>query len=60
MFGELMTRINKLETRSDEGHSRKGREARKEESVDGNSTDEAEDDFNRGSKFRTYRECNIP
>jgi len=53
MFGELMTRIEKLETRSDGGHSKKGREARKEESVAGNSVDEAEDDLNRGGRFRT-------
>jgi hypothetical protein len=32
MFGELMTRIEKLKTRSDGGCSKKGREARKEES----------------------------
>jgi hypothetical protein len=54
-FGELMTRIEKLETRSDGGHSKKGREARKEESVVGNSVDEVEDDLNRGGRFRTYR-----
>jgi hypothetical protein len=35
MFGELMTRIEKLKTRSDGGRSKKGREARKEESVTG-------------------------
>jgi len=29
MFGEVMTRIEKLESRSDGGHSKKGREARK-------------------------------
>jgi uncharacterized Zn finger protein len=34
MFGELMTRIEKLETRSNGGRSRRGREARKEESVE--------------------------
>jgi len=55
MFGELMTRIEKLETRSDEGRSKRGREARKEESVAGNSADEAEDDLNRGGGFRTHR-----
>jgi hypothetical protein len=55
MFGELMTRIEKLKTRSNEGHSKKGREARKEESVAGNSVDEAEDDLNCGSGFRTHR-----
>jgi hypothetical protein len=32
MFGELMTRIEKLKTRSDGGRSKKGREAKKEES----------------------------
>jgi len=55
MFGELMTRIEKLETRTDGGHSKRGREARKEESVAGNSADEVEDDLNRGGGFRTYR-----
>jgi hypothetical protein len=55
MFGELMTRIEKLESRSDGGRSKKGREARKEESVAGNSTDKTEDDLNRGSGFRTHR-----
>jgi hypothetical protein len=55
MFGELMTRIEKLETRSDGGHSKKGREARKEESVAGNSVDEAEDDLNLGGRFHTHR-----
>jgi len=55
MFGELMTRIEKLETRSNGGHSKKCREARKEESVVGNSTDEAKDDLNHGSGFCTYR-----
>jgi hypothetical protein len=55
MFGELMTRIEKLETRSDGGRSKRGREARKEESVAGNSTDEAEDDLNCGGGFRTYK-----
>ena len=55
MFGELMTRIEKLKTRSNEGRSKKGREARKEESVAGNSVDEAEDDLNCGSGFRTHR-----
>jgi len=35
MFGELMTRIEKLKIRSDGGRSKKGREARKEESVTG-------------------------
>jgi hypothetical protein len=55
MFVELMTRIEKLETRSDGGRSKRGREARKEESVAGNSVDEAEDDLNRGGGFRTHR-----
>jgi len=55
MFGELMTRIEKLETRYDGGRSKRGREARKEESVAGNSTDEANDDLNRGGGFCTHR-----
>jgi len=55
MFGELMTRIEKLETRSDRGRSKRGRETRKEESVAGNSADEVEDDLNRGGGFRTHR-----
>jgi len=55
MFGELMTKIEKLKTRSDEGRSKKGREATKEESVARNSADEAEDDLNCGSGFRTHR-----
>jgi hypothetical protein len=55
MFGELMTRIEKLETRSDGRHSKKDREARKEESVAGNSTDKVEDDLNRGGGFCTHR-----
>jgi hypothetical protein len=55
MFGELMTRIEKLETRSDEGRSKRGREVRKEESVAGNSADEVEDDLNCGGGFRTHR-----
>ena len=55
MFGELMTRIEKLEPRSDDGRSKRGREARKEESVAGNSADEVEDDLNRGGGFRTHR-----
>ena len=45
MFGELMTRIEKLKIKSDGGHSKRGREARKEESVAGNSADEADDDL---------------
>jgi len=55
MFSELMTRIEKLETRFDGGCSKKGREVRKEESVAGNSADEAEDDLNHGSGFCTHR-----
>ena len=55
MFGELMNRIEKLKTRSDGEQSKRGREARKEESVAGNSTDEAEDDLNRSGGFRTHR-----
>ena len=54
MFGELMTRIEKLETRSNGGRSKKGREDR-EESVVGNFTNEVEDDLNHGSGFRTHR-----
>jgi len=56
MFGELMTRIEKVETRSDEGHSKRGREVRKEESVARNSADEVEDDLNHDGGFRTHRE----
>jgi len=55
MFGELMTRIEKLETRSDGGRSKRGREAMKEETVAGNSADKAEDDLNHGGGFRTHR-----
>ena len=55
MFSELMTRIEKLETRSDRGRSTKGREARKEESVVGNSVDEADDDLNCVGAFRTHK-----
>jgi hypothetical protein len=55
MFVELMTRIEKLETRSDGERSKRGREARKEESVVGNSANEVEDDLNRGGGFRTHR-----
>jgi hypothetical protein len=55
MFGELMTRIEKLEIGSDGGYSKRGREARKKESVAGNSADEVEDDLNRGGGFRTLR-----
>jgi hypothetical protein len=45
MFGELMTRIEKLETRSDGERSKRSREVRKEESVAGNSADEVENDL---------------
>jgi hypothetical protein len=55
MFSELMTRIEKLETRSDRGRSKKGKEVRKEESVARNSADEVEDDLNCGGAFRTHR-----
>jgi len=55
MFGELMTMIEKLETRSDGGRSKRGREARKEESVAGNPANEVEDDLNYGGGFRTHR-----
>ena len=37
------------------GHSKKGREARKEESVAENSTNKAKDDLNCGGGFRTYK-----
>jgi len=55
MFGELMTRIEKLETMFDGGCSKKGKETRKEESVAGNSPDEVKDDLNCGSGFCTHR-----
>ena len=55
MFGELMSRIEKLETGSDGGHGKKSKKARKEESIAGNSTDEVEDDLNRGGWFRAHR-----
>jgi len=55
MFVELMTRIEKLETKSDRGRSKKGKETRKEESVVGNSPDEVNDDLNYGSGFHTHR-----
>ena len=55
MFCELMNRIEKLETRSDGGQSKRGREARKEESVAGNSSNEAGDDLNRSGGLRTHR-----
>jgi hypothetical protein len=44
-----------LETRSDGGCSKKGRETRKEERVAKNSIDETEDDLNRGSGFYTHK-----
>ena len=44
-----------METRSDGGCSKKGREARKEESVARNSMDETEDDLNHGSGFCTHK-----
>jgi len=56
MFGELLTRIEKLETGSDGGRIKRGREARKDEIVAGNSADEVEDDLNRGGGFCTHRE----
>jgi hypothetical protein len=55
IFGELMTRIEKLETRFDGERSKRGKEARKEEGVARNSTDEVEDDLNCGGGFRTHR-----
>jgi hypothetical protein len=55
MFGELMTRIEKLETKSDGGRSKNGKETRKEESVAENSPDEVKDDLNCGSGFCTHR-----
>ncbi|KAB5547749.1 hypothetical protein DKX38_011155 [Salix brachista] len=56
MFGELMNRIEKLETRSDGGRSKRGREARKEESVAGNSADEAEDDLSRSGGMESIHQ----
>jgi hypothetical protein len=59
MFGEMMSRFEdrfeKLETKVESRLGKKSREARKKESVAGNSTEGAEDDFNRGSEFRTHR-----
>jgi hypothetical protein len=59
MFGEMMINFEdmfeKLETKVESGLGKKGREARKEESVVGNSTEGAEDDFYYGSEFRTHR-----
>jgi hypothetical protein len=59
MFGEMMSRFEdrfeKLETKVESGLGKKAKEARKKKSVVGNFTEGAEDDFNRGSEFRTYR-----
>jgi hypothetical protein len=59
MFGEMMSRFEdrfeKLETKVESGLGKKGKEARKKESVAGNSIEGAEDDFNHGSEFRTHR-----
>jgi hypothetical protein len=55
MFCELITRIEKLKTRSNGGRSKKGKKARKEESVTGNSTNKAEDDLNYGDGLCTDR-----
>jgi hypothetical protein len=59
MFGEMMSRFEdkfeKLKTKVESGLGKNGREARKKESVAKKSTEGAEDDFNRGSEFRTYR-----
>jgi hypothetical protein len=59
MFGEMMSRFEdkfeKLETKVESGLGKNGREARKKESVAGNFTEGVEDDFNRGSEFRTHR-----
>ena len=40
---------------SDEGCSKKGKEARKEESIVGNSINKVEDDLIHGSGFHTHR-----
>ena len=59
MFGEMMSRFEdrfeNMEIKVESGFGKKGREARKKESVAGNSTKRAEDDFNRGSEFHTHR-----
>jgi len=55
MFSELMTRIEKLEIRSNGGHSKKGREAKKKESVAGNFENEDENDLNHGGGFHAHR-----
>jgi hypothetical protein len=58
MFGEMMSRFEdrfeKLETKVESGLRKKGRETRKKESVAGNSTEGAKDDFNHGSEFCTH------
>ena len=59
MFGEIMSRFEdrfeKLETNVKSGLGKIGREARKKESVVGNSIEGVEYDFNRGSEFRTFK-----
>ena len=55
MFGEMMSRFEKLETKVESGLGKKSRETRKKESVAGNSTKGAEDDFNHGSEFHAHR-----
>jgi hypothetical protein len=59
MFGEMMSRFEdrfeKLKTKVESGLRKKGREARKKESVAGNSREGAKDDFNHCSEFRTHR-----
>ena len=59
MFGEMMSRFEyrfeKLETKIESGLGKKGKEARKKESVARNSTEGAEDYFNHGNEFCTHR-----
>jgi hypothetical protein len=55
MFGEMMSRFEKLETKVESGLGKKSRETRKKASVAGNSTKGAEDDFNHGSEFHAHR-----
>jgi hypothetical protein len=55
MFGQMMSRFKKLKTKVESGLGKKGREARKKDSIVGNSTKGAEDDFNHGSEFRTHK-----
>jgi hypothetical protein len=59
MFGEMMSmfedRFENLKTNVESGLGKKGREARKKESVAENSREGAEDDFNRGSEFHTHK-----